>query len=137
MKRSERGSLRILVTGSRTWTDEKEIARALFEEWWHAGEPRDVTLVHGTARGADVLAAKIAVGQGWKVEPHPADWERYGNRAGYIRNSEMVNSGVDVCVAFILDGSKGATMCAALASNAKVPTRVVSMTSAPVESVSV
>lgn len=110
---------RILVTGSRDWTDVAEIRRALEAEW----EPGAV-LVHGACRGADVMAADL-----WldlhgphTQEPHPADWNRYGRRAGFVRNAEMVEAGADVCLAFIRAESRGATMCADLAERAGIPT---------------
>lgn len=112
--------MRILVTGSRTWTDYKAIEDALCrqDDW-----PSEVTIVHGDCpSGADAIANRIALRVGWTVERHPADWKRYGKRAGYIRNAEMVKLGADVCLAFIKDGSKGATMCAELAEKAGIPT---------------
>ncbi|MGH3525755.1 MAG: hypothetical protein ACRDQ6_00390 [Pseudonocardiaceae bacterium] len=80
-------------------------------------------MVHGGARGADQLADEVARGWGWTPEPHPADWARYGRSAGYRRNAAMVTLGADVCLAFILDGSRGASHTAQLAHTAGIPTR--------------
>jgi hypothetical protein len=81
-----------------------------------------VTLVHGAARGADLLAVMQARLFGWTVEAHPAEWKVYGKRAGFVRNQAMVKRGADLCVAFIKGGSKGATMCADLAQQAGIET---------------
>lgn len=115
--------MRILITGSRTWHDEGQIIDALLGAT--AGVPfGDITLVSGACpQGADRLCEKVAEALGMKVERHPADWSRHGKRAGFVRNAEMVALGADICLAFIKDGSKGATMTADLAERAGIKTR--------------
>lgn len=116
--------MRILITGSRTWTHTHIIYAAMYLAADLAATPvtEPPTIVHGACpEGADHIADTIATGMGWKTEPHPADWKRYGNRAGPIRNREMVQAGADVCLAFIHNNSKGASMCANLAEQAGIP----------------
>lgn len=110
---------RILVTGSRTWTDADVILAALRE---HAAGATDVVVVHGGAAGADRLADQIARERGARVERHPADWARHGRAAGFLRNQKMVRLGADVCLAFIHNASRGATACADTAQAAGIPT---------------
>ena len=114
---------RVLVTGSRTWTDEQVIADAL-REHWHDG---NALLVTGACpRGADAIAERLWRSQGGLVERHPADWQT-GRDAGMRRNAAMVALGADVCLAFIQDGSPGATHAAQLAEQAgdsRSPVRV-------------
>lgn len=113
--------LRILITGSRDWDDWKCILR-VFEEF---ADYDDVVLVSGHHwEGADYLCEQFAKMMGWVVEEHPADWRRLGKRAGFVRNAEMVKLGADICLAFIKDGSKGATMTAALAEKAGIKTEI-------------
>lgn len=128
--------IRILVTGSRTWTDEDTV-RGAFAQVVSIHGPENVTIVHGACpRGADALADEIATGwTGLTVERHPADWDRHGKAAGFRRNAEMVDAGADICLAFIgpcskrgcpdpgPHGSHGASHTAALAERAGIPVR--------------
>ena len=52
---------------------------------------KDVTLVHGGASGADIIAGEIALALGWQVEEYPADWETHGKAAGPEREVESGN----------------------------------------------
>lgn len=142
-------SYRILVTGSRTWDDWEMVRRA-----FRALEQRDdfnpwkfpVTLVHGGAEGLDKIAGYLAQWEfGWNVEVHPAKWQTHDyvgpgykcpewhrkmrtcKMAGHRRNAEMVAARADVCIAFIRNGSPGATGCANLAENSNIPTKRIEL----------
>lgn len=69
--------------------------------------PPDTVVIHGDARGADRLADHAARGLGLKVEPYPADWSRYGKRAGILRNLEMLDSNPTTVIAFWDGESRG------------------------------
>jgi hypothetical protein len=115
---------RVLVTGSRSWDDLDTIVTALNEAWWATKADEEFVVVHGDAiEGADRMADNFARMMKWKVDPHPADWKKYGKRAGPIRNIEMVKAGADICLAFIRNESRGASQCADAAQAAGIPTR--------------
>lgn len=110
---------RVLITGSRDWTDASAVWNALRALKEYLDEP--ITVVHGGAKGADTIADTMAKRLGMTVEVHRPDWDTHGKKAGFLRNSEMVESGADFCLAFIKNNSKGATMCARLAEKANIP----------------
>lgn len=118
-------TMRVLITGSRTWLDQgtvhKAIAATVKQHFFgYDAEPskkemesvfRRVTIVHGGARGADNIADEFARDHGMRVEVFHPDWEKHGKKAGPIRNQEMVTSKPkpDVCLAFLADNSSRGT----------------------------
>lgn len=118
---------RILVTGSRTWADEEAVRVELGTEMQRAFalSMRPVVVHGGCPRGADVMASRLADQLKPVVvnEPHPADWDRHGKAAGFRRNEEMARLGAIVCLAFIRDGSRGASHCADRAQALGIPVR--------------
>lgn len=114
---------RVLVTGSRDWTDWALVGIALADACKRA-EPDPVIIVHGDCpTGGDAIAERWARQHGVATEPHAADWREFGRAAGPIRNRLMVNLGADECVAFIRNQSRGATHCAEVAEQAGIPVR--------------
>ena len=113
---------RILVTGSREWTNYATVLRALSASWRFT-QALDVVVVQGGAPGADEMAARAAKYIGLAVETHLANWEELGKKAGPVRNAAMVALGADVCLAFFKKGAgnRGTTHCSDLAEEAGIP----------------
>lgn len=60
-----------------------------------------MVVIQGEARGADRLAKLWANFMKVPVVSFPADWKKYGNRAGPVRNLQMIEEGKpDLVVAF-------------------------------------
>lgn len=89
--------MRVLVSGDREWTDRDALFTVL--DTLHRWRPFTV-VVEGCARGADSLAEEWGDSRGVTVEHHPADWRGKGRAAGPIRNQEMLDTGVDLVIAF-------------------------------------
>jgi len=114
---------RVVITGSRDWDSWEEIEgvmRRLYEEHGQA-----VEIHHGTARGADRMAGHVAKKYGLTVVEHPADWQRYGKRAGMVRNGELLDTEPDLVVGFWLDESRGTGHCLKLADAMGIPLRFI------------
>lgn len=107
--------MRILVCGGRDFSDYNLVSQTL--------NPHgciDLKIIHGAAKGADSLAQRWAKDNGYEDEAYPANWNKYGKRAGYIRNVQMLNEGrPDLVIAF--PGGKGTQMMINLAEAAGVP----------------
>lgn len=126
---------RLLITGSRDWSDADMIYAALRQAWIDLGSHPDTILVSGACpTGADKIAEDIWESRGRPVERHPADWSK-GRSAGPLRNKHMVDLGAHLCLAFIghctsprchlggIHDSHGATGCSKLAAAANIPVR--------------
>lgn len=89
---------RVLVCGSRHWRDSEAIHHTLdLHLRLHYGR---IEIIHGNARGADLIADSVARGLGLVVHPYPADWNAHGRAAGPIRNRQMLDQHPDVVLAF-------------------------------------
>lgn len=134
------GWLRILITGSRDWRDRKAIFDGIFgylnEHWaYQISGPHEVTIMQGgqvsedkithEKWGADYFADQVAWAVGFKRDLYPADWKRYGKRAGRIRNQEMVDTHkinkIYACLAFPLGRSPGTRDCMRRADAVGIP----------------
>jgi hypothetical protein len=87
--------VKVIIAGSRDITDMAVLLAALGASPWadsddcllYDGAMTEV--VSGTARGVDTLAIEWAVINWFPWKEFPADWERHGKAAGYIRNRQM------------------------------------------------
>jgi hypothetical protein len=119
---------RVIVTGSRYWSDRQAVHEAL--EAAFSTAPRHPFVVHGACRtGADVHAHMWALAASASAdvieEPHPADWATHGKAAGPIRNKHMVDLGADLVLAFPLPNSVGTAHTMRLARQAGIEVREV------------
>ncbi|MFI6510064.1 SLOG family protein [Streptosporangium sp. NPDC050855] len=119
---------RILVTGSRRWTNVEALEAALTAAWHDVTQLDGMMLVvHGHARGADRFADAWARRNHIEVERHPADWDTHGRAAGHIRNQHMVTLGAHLCLAFPAGAATGTRDCMRRAKAAGI--EVVEVTS--------
>lgn len=113
--------MKIIVCGDRGWTDKEKIRQRL------ALLPKDCIIIEGEQRGADLLAREVAEELGMKVDPHPADWKKYGNKAGPLRNLEMLHQEPDLVIGFHSNifASKGTRHMLGIAEDQGIPTELI------------
>lgn len=100
----------ILVCGGRDFNDYKRVCEVLDSLEFDR-------IIHGGARGADMLGDRYAKEKGIERIVYPANWSGLGKRAGYVRNALMLSHGdPDVVVAF--PGGRGTKMMKELAEKA-------------------
>ncbi len=102
----------LLVTGSRTWSDEACMRRAFNEVWlaWGPSGIAEPALLSGRCpHGADAMAERLWRSAGFEILAFPADWRAHGKAAGFRRNQELVDAALDLqahgvqvrCMAFL------------------------------------
>jgi hypothetical protein len=117
-----------LVCGGRTYEDKVTLNKVLEDILRHLEID---AIIHGAARGADHNAGIWAWEMGIPIEAYPAEWDKYGKRAGFIRNEKMLVEGhPDLVVAF--PGGNGTAHMVSLAKKAGV--EIIEVTPAYLES---
>lgn len=97
--------MRIIIAGGRDFKDYR-LLRTKCDLITRNLNADDITILSGTARGADKLGEQWAENRGLKIERYPADWERFGKYAGIQRNKEMGRN-ADALIAFWDGESRG------------------------------
>lgn len=113
---------RVIIAGSRSFANYEMLKANMNRLLQNISD--EISIVCGTARGADSLGEKYAKENGFHVAYFPADWERHGKAAGYIRNREMAQN-ADALVAFWDGESRGTKSMIDLAKEYDLAVRVL------------
>ena len=124
--------MRVLICGSRNWKEEDVLPEYRIETYIKTLPPNTVIIL-GNAPGADTIADRIASERGHTVIEFKADWDKYGDAAGPIRNQKMLDFGVARVAAFHTDiaNSVGTKDMVAKARKAWVPVQVFNGEASP------
>jgi hypothetical protein len=100
--------IKVIIAGGRDF-DDFDALEAAFQEFLKDYENKDVTIISGMARGADMLGVRIAEEYTLPLIKMPADWDQFGKAAGHIRNAEMARIGTHLLAAWdgVSKGTKG------------------------------
>lgn len=98
---------KVIIAGGRDFNNYRLLTRKVdyfLSEKYKTGE--EIQVVCGGARGADDLGRDYAEDRDIDVALFPADWNKHGKSAGYIRNQQMGDY-ADALIAFWDGESRG------------------------------
>lgn len=93
---------KVIVAGGRDFVDQVRCDQVLKCSFPN----EDIIVISGCANGADRCGESTAEYYGWDVIKFPAEWDKYGNAAGHLRNKEMAENGTHL-IAFWDGESRG------------------------------
>jgi hypothetical protein len=117
--------MRLLICGSRDWTNKEIIKKELLQLLQFFVIE---VIIHGGCRGADILAGQVAKELNIPVQEYLADWNTHGKSAGPKRNQKMLDVGKPTFVfAFHddIDESKGTKDMITRTIKANIPFKVI------------
>lgn len=113
--------MKIIIAGTRTFNNYELLCQKCDDALRLQDQ---VEVVSGTASGADKLGEQYAKEKGYNIKQFPADWNKHGKSAGYIRNEEMAVYS-DALIAFWDGQSKGTKHMIDLANKHGLKVKVV------------
>ncbi len=111
--------MKLAIIGSRTF-ENYDFLNETLEQY----KPKITLVVSGAAKGADSLGEKWATKNNIKTLIFPANWDKYGKRAGFVRNEDIIKN-CDCCVAFWDGKSKGTSHSISLCEKYNKPYKII------------
>ena len=114
---------KVIIAGGRTFEDYEYLKKVCDFLLANRNESQ-IEIVSGNARGADTLGERYSKERGYKLTLFKADWDKYGKKAGYLRNKQMAEY-ADALIAFMeKGGTKGTQHMINLATEKGLKVRV-------------
>jgi predicted Rossmann-fold nucleotide-binding protein len=117
-------TFRVVVAGSRNIQNRTLIFTKLDKILGQKIQTHKVKIISGCAVGPDTLGAKWAFEHGQAVEKMPAEWGKFGKKAGMIRNRAMLES-ADAVICFHDGKSAGTKQMIEITKQSGKPIRIV------------
>ena len=111
--------MKLAIIGSRTFNN-----YGLLQETLEQYKSKITLVVSGAAKGADSLGERWAIKNNIKTLIFPADWEKYGKRAGFIRNEDIIKN-CDAVIAFWDEISRGTAHSLSLCEKYNKPYKII------------
>ena len=108
--------MKLLVCGGREFRD-RDLLNQVLDDTLLFPDPTNI-LIHGGARGADMMAHLWALSKGIQTCCCEANWDYYKKTAGFKRNSDMLLLKPELVIAF--PGDNGTESMIRLAKKAKI-----------------
>jgi hypothetical protein len=91
--------VKVIIAGSRTLSNINLVSQAVVRagNYWMSEDQENwqkymfTEVVSGGAQGVDFLAELYAKKKSLPFKEFKADWEQFGKKAGFLRNSEMAD----------------------------------------------
>lgn len=118
--------MKLIIAGSRAFNDYELLKREtiLFIRSETTNPP---TIISGTANGADKLGERFATQFNLDVLRFVPDWDKFGKRAGYLRNEEMAKNATH-CIVFWDGISKGTAHMIDIARKYNLTLKIITKT---------
>lgn len=123
-KAGKKDAFRLVIAGSRGFEDYSALSGAVDDFLKQLAPKRPVTIVSGTARGADRLGEQYAHQKGYALEEYPANWHYFGKAAAVKRNAQMAEI-ADAAIVFWDGQSAGAKSMIECAEARGIPCQVI------------
>ena len=115
--------MKVLVCGGRDYND-YDVLKCVMEKVMDCYSAEVKVVISGLAKGGDKLGERWAEENDIEVEGYRAEWNKYGKRAGWLRNVRMADEGrPNIIVA--LPGGRGTKMMIDIGVDRKIDTIVV------------
>ena len=98
---------RVVIAGCRYYNNYDDAKSYIDECLMSINKEHTVIIVSGGAVGADAIGERYAAEHGLKLERYPANWSKYGKKAGPMRNRQMAEI-CDMVICF-WDGKSNGT----------------------------
>ena len=117
-------TFKVIIAGGRDFVDYNLLREKVNNILVDKRLTHKIVIVSGCARGADTFGMRYASENIFDVDEYPADWNKYGKKAGYMRNVEMAEN-ADALIAFWDGKSKGTKHMIDIATERNLPIRVI------------
>lgn len=117
-------NFKVIIAGSRSFSNYRLLHEQCNKYLCEKRKTHNIIIVSGHARGADLLGEKYAHDEGFALEIYPADWNKFGKRAGFRRNEQMAEV-ADALIAFWDGKSHGTKHMIEIMENKNLQVKVV------------